>query len=491
MGLIMHNGEPYGLDRDNCHIVNVLDKSTAEQDCFYLVKNNNANKLYYYNGTDFIEISKGGTPGPSPSAFDINENEIAIGDGEGSLKNSGMEYFNYKDEEIMLDENMLKVSDDKPFTIKLGDGAGDGASFNLSDKAIISASGTGRFTVHDNSCLDVTKGSQVYFHGKTQFSMDDGRDVNGNPDPRSVRTYPNQLENEFDGSLFIMHDHSSICMNGAGTILMSKNGKLQIDGGVVAVQNNAALRLQDDCTIDVSDHVQIGLSGGAKFLLNGEPGSDSRSTNDFHPTFTMNLNSYFSMNNKPNEQYGPALICDPNGFYYNSKCFDGSDIKLEDLNRNQQTIIDIKQKSKVFVGSDNCNVFIQYTGNSHQELHDNSRLIMRGPNAKPWIDMWEDEATSSNWATPVKNAEGPTFGMYGKPTVVIREDWNPTSQEIVSMSSYERGFYDKWSKILEKKDGSPLVEIIGDADFRMTKDGISINGIEFTNEQLEALRDLL
>lgn len=59
------------------------------------------------------------------------------------------------------------------------------------------------------------------------------------------------------------------------------------------------------------------------------------------------------------------------------------------------------------------------------------------------------------------------------------------------MSSYERGFYDKWSKNLEKKDGSPLVEIIGDADFRMTKDGISINGIEFTNEQLEALRDLL
>lgn len=423
-----------------------------------------------------------------------------------TVSNSPFIYTSKAGETIILQEcNMLNVPGDKTFTLKLGNEEKDGASFNLSDNAIVSASGTSRFTVHDNSHLDVTKGSQVYFHGKTQFSMDDGRDENGEPNPRSVRIYPNQATSNFDGTIFAMHDHSSICMGGAGAIFMHNNGRLQMEGGTITVHenavlrlqgdciidihNNARLRLQDNCTIDVSDYVQVSLTGGAKFLLNGEPGSNTSPTNGFHPTFVMNLNSYFVMNNQPNEEYGPALICNPNGLYYNSKCFDGS--SLSTLDRSEQTIIDIYQKSKIFIGSDNGDTFIQHTGNSHQELHDNSRLIMRGPDTKPWFNRYKDEATSSNWGTPVKNADGPTFGMYGKPTVVIREDWNPTSEEIASMGSAERECYDQWSKDLDKKDGSPFIEIVGDADLRMTKDGITINGIEFTNEQLEALKTLL
>lgn len=145
-------------------------------------------------------------------------------------------------------------------------------------------------------------------------------------------------------------------------------------------------------------------------------------------------------------------------------------------------------------------VFIQHEDNVHLEFHDNSNIIMRGrANTKdsfkgtPWSDgkaeFGKTDTTHLNkdWSRPIKAENGsPTCQMYDESNFIMRGTWTTVDAP------------DGWKEHPDRAAGSPLFECydeaeirIGSATIKADRQGVEINGVKFTNEQLQKLLDLV
>lgn len=145
------------------------------------------------------------------------------------------------------------------------------------------------------------------------------------------------------------------------------------------------------------------------------------------------------------------------------------------------------------------NIFEQMTGNAHSEIHDNSKFIMRGPSNHPWAGTTNGHCNES-WVTPIKPTSSPVLGMYDVSQFIMRGKWEYNEEDKP----------EGWNSTIEKIDGQPLLEIIEDAEVRIsgnsilkmndfnieaTSEGISFgsgeNSVTFSIEELKKLKTFL
>lgn len=199
-----------------------------------------------------------------------------------------------------------------------------------------------------------------------------------------------------------------------------------------------------------------------------------------------------------------------------------------------------------------ADVFVQHEGFVHTELHDYSTIVMRGQSSVPWGDKdgIENGHLNRNWYSPIFNIDSPIFQMYNSANFIMRGKWEypvytyniifdvsqnySTIEDLINngaisdVSAFNDAIENRlhgceyyaggnitvadgkatisnfiyrlknWNEHPEKASDSPLLELYEDAEVRIgsariiaDENGITINGISFTNEQLEALKQLL
>lgn len=107
------------------------------------------------------------------------------------------------------------------------------------------------------------------------------------------------------------------------------------------------------------------------------------------------------------------------------------------------------------------NIFQQMTGNAHSEIHDNSKFIMRGPSEVPWVG--EDNGhCGENWITPIKPTNSPVLGLYDVSQFIMRGKWEYNEEDKPI----------DWNPTIEKIEGQPLLEIIENAEVRITGNSV-------------------
>ena len=151
-------------------------------------------------------------------------------------------------------------------------------------------------------------------------------------------------------------------------------------------------------------------------------------------------------------------------------------------------------------------VFVQHENKIHTELHDNSKIIMRGKaresqfdtsdrEVEPWNDYRAAYGSTSSthlnkdWSRPMTACDNsPTLQMYDESNFIMRGTWK------YDESKKPEG----WKDHPDKTEGNPLFECyenaevrIGSATIKADGEGIEINGIKFTNDQLQKLLDLV
>lgn len=153
-------------------------------------------------------------------------------------------------------------------------------------------------------------------------------------------------------------------------------------------------------------------------------------------------------------------------------------------------------------------IFKQMSGISHHEMHNASQSIMRGlliGKATPWNDNTNTERILSAGQNIPKTDEerkalgelrepyeqacpSPLHAMYDAPTFVMRGTWKDTYEN-------EEDKPEGWTGRAEAFGDNPLFEMIerskiiaeGTGSIVIDSDGITINGIKFTNERLKEL----
>ena len=298
---------------------------------------------------------------------------------------------------------------DKQFIIKNGD--------SLDNSYYFTMSGTSRFTLHDNSKADITKGATLFMHGAATLEIDDG-------------------ENRYTGPA-------------AGS----------------SSSSIAALRLHDKAVFDMSQGAWLKMAGTSSFIVEGTSFFKLGPDNNYSPYFGLGGGAVFLIN----ADYGSAnkasaMVLNPDGLIYISDGGSGADssnrpdVDYSALGRNPSTMapanhhstsikisgetylnIDTESGASTYIkisGDNNptsqvsnsqvCliltgNVFNQMSGNAHSEMHDSSKFIMRGVKTEPYwygAPAWVAEPVEQGTGlTPLSN--GPILGMYGKSVVTI------------------------------------------------------------------------
>lgn len=154
MGTIYRNGFYYGGEKKEVIECNELPE-TGMSEVLYIKDD----CLFYWNGTEFVEISNS-DPGMS---FDVEKNEIAIGGEEKSLVGSGVK--------IIKNEEDTTIDNSSEKGIKI---LNESSELFIGGNNLTSLDGDTRFTMHDDSKLDITKGATSFMHGKMALIMDDG-----------------------------------------------------------------------------------------------------------------------------------------------------------------------------------------------------------------------------------------------------------------------------------------------------------------------------
>lgn len=144
-------------------------------------------------------------------------------------------------------------------------------------------------------------------------------------------------------------------------------------------------------------------------------------------------------------------------------------------------------------------------------LYGESRFIMRNywnewEEISGSIVFYSDDLTA---ATSMTNLSESAKEGFDKTMEELNYTYIPSEEEILTSETLSNGkikytlsnckYKSSIPMRMPKEEGSPLMELIEDAELRMegngtinvTSEGISINGIEFTNEQLAALKNLL
>lgn len=320
---------------------------------------------------------------------------------------------------------------DGQFVIKKGNSINDSYYFTMS--------GTTRFTMHDNSKMDITKGATVFLHGSTTLQLDDGLGAYTGPVAHSSY-YSDSGIFLHDKAIIDMSQGSWLKINGAAAINMTSAGSLKIsDNAKEILEGDSVLKLSPDN--GYSPYFSLG--GGAIFVMNADRDFANKASAMFlEPdglTYISDGASGVTESYAPNVDYS-SLNREPETMFPGNK---STAIKIAG-----ETYIDIDTESGastyIKISGDNnssssqqynsqaCliltgNIFQQMSGNAHSEMHNDSKFIMRGTKTTPY---WKGEGYISE---PVQQGvNGPILGMYGKPTVTI----GSYSDEVLELSVY-------------------------------------------------------
>ncbi len=350
---------------------------------------------------------------------------------------------NYFSEKGILD---LGEGFSNQFVIREGDNSSidNGYYFAISDKS--------RLTLHNEAKADITGTSQLYLHDDSKLHVDHDStlffhkgyvNLDGYGDGELSQTYDYSAHHRFEGrctdngpNLFF-HDYAFLNMCNDAAFEMKDNSYLNLVGNGWLDVNSSTIHLNNHSGIKLDNMAVLDLS--------------TRST------LKMNYDGY-------PDGPAPAIICDPDGFTYISKGSYGNSgtwndrytgvnsalFRTDPVGRdpqsmvpsNKDTSIQIHGETIVTIDSDEysstyikisgdkndtttgdnpqaCiiltgNIFQQMSGNSHMEMHDDSKLIMRGSNPYKEPDFY------GNYPSPVEQGNnGPIVGLYSNPTITI------------------------------------------------------------------------
>ena len=323
------------------------------------------------------------------------------------------------------------------FVIREGDNSSidNGYYFAISDKS--------RLTLHNEAKADITGTSQLYLHDDSKLHVDHDStlffhkgyvNLDGYGDGELSQTYDYSAHDRFEGrctdngpNLFF-HDYAFLNMCNDAALNLVGNGWLDVNSSTIHLNNHSGIKLDNMAVLD------------------------------------LNTRSTLKMNYIGTDGPAPAIICDPDGFTYISKgSYGNSNTDNETYSgvksalfrtdpvwrdpqsmvpSNKDTSIQIQGETIVTIDSDQysstyiriggdknntttgdnpqaCiiltgNIFQQMSGNSHMEMHDDSKLIMRGSNPYKEPDFY------GNYPSPVEQGNnGPIVGLYSNPTITI------------------------------------------------------------------------
>lgn len=245
-----------------------------------------------------------------------------------------------------------------------------------------------------------------------------------------------------DKTYFSMSGGSSLVLNDTATSILNGNSYFKMDNDAKAYFNDGFFAMNAKHSSYSTDPLQpcLSIQGGSQLIMNGG----------------MPDSSYI------NNTLDPALVMDPNGFLYVGQGSEGwngssniifghpSPNDLVPTNKNprikisDETVILIDGNGTnaapgsnfIKIGGNNGgqvqvfltnNIFQQMSGNAHSEMHDDSKLIMRGNYEQaPWYDHVEDSDNNiiEESRRPVQQGDnGPIVGLYDNPVVMIRGTW--------------------------------------------------------------------
>lgn len=273
----------------------------------------------------------------------------------------------------------------------------------------------------------------------------------------------NYTENgSYPSCIFNMSDNSIFYMSESGYFNQKGNSKVYIEG--------------DNSILKIDNNAQV-------FLEKGYLGLNS-SNGEHSPTLTIQDGCQFIMNGNVNYpgsyDLDSAIITGPDSFLFVGQCSKGSSFDsnsgteghkphprsiimpssspsdLVPSNRNPR--IKIADETAIFIdgnqgtgstyikiSSNNGgqvqlhltdNIFQQMSGNAHSEMHDDSKLIMRGNYKQaPWYDYVTGTEESRR---PVQQGDnGPIVGLYDNPVVMIRGTW----EDVEYITSIKTSYY--------------------------------------------------
>ena len=291
---------------------------------------------------------------------------------------------------------------------------------------------------------------------------------------------PENPYSRFTTPSILMHGSPCLCLEKTGTLIARGDSALILEGkGKIMARDNAAMYLNQN-SLFIMDSAE-GMSGSPDTEL----GSSLVIDNGCQIVF----NGY--ENSAPKGYKYPYLICGPNEFIYDAQASNGDNTPtapgppsfafgspslLEStVNRprfriggNTMIMIDSGYSGTgsnyIKIGTNDGeklefhltgNIFQQMTGNAHTEIHDDSKVIMRGTlktengtQIPPWLDGVN---FIPNSVRPVLQGDnGSILGLYDNSTIMIRGRWDNINGTVDKNESFTKyGFSDTDLSMLE------------------------------------------
>lgn len=222
----------------------------------------------------------------------------------------------------------------------------------------------------------------------------------------------------------------------------------------IKIHDSSAIEMNGISTIETSDESYLRMTGSSKIVLQDQQRYGTNSPTIFgNPTeFTIAAmgRGMWGDTSIGEQRYGPweeVNNNDVSGYTFRISGDTRTTLGLTDFWGNPigKTYINIASKND----TDNLNInihgssFINTTGNSHIEAHDDSTFIMRGivplkenGEQKP---AWSDGV--AGWIRPIATREnGPGVGYYDKSTFIMRGKWN--TEETITQNTSSFTVYD-------------------------------------------------
>lgn len=333
------------------------------------------------------------------------------------------------------------------FVIREGDNSSidNGYYFAISDRSRLTLhneakadiTGTSQLYLHDNSKLHVDHDSRLFFHkgyvsldgygdGDPSFSQTYDYSAHGRPEGRCTDNGPNLFFHDYaflnmcNDARFEMKDNSYLNLVG--------NGWLDVNSSTIHLNNHSGIKLDNMAVLDLSARSTLkmnydGTDGPAPAIICDPDGftyiskgsyGNSNTSNDNYPSiysylFRMNPVRRSPQSMVPGNEDTSIQIHGETIVTIDSDQYSSTFIKISG-DKNDTTTGDNPQACIILTG----NIFQQMSGNSHMEMHDDSKLIMRGSNPYKEPDFY------GNYPSPVEQGNnGPIVGLYSNPTITI------------------------------------------------------------------------
>lgn len=364
-------------------------------------------------------------------------------------------------EEIVTDDNMLQAAGDKPFRIKLGDVDNTGAELILKDNMQTVIGGSGVINIKDKYYLNIHNDGMTSINNASLLrqGIKGGIKPNDIVDCAIINILGMPAIMIQDQAAVKIAENSQIILEGSSTQNMKHNSVMYMEGNSCINMQTIYSSLDSNHDQSVHKSPYFNMNGGCSFIMQG---------NGDYPA-------------NPNETDFPAIICEKDKFTFDSRMSNGTG----NFNNNgsfspmvminsPKHIDDTTERSYFTVEG---NTFVRF-GAGSASYAGKTNIIIGGKSDNGSSNPTTEVYIDGNSFTKISNEAHLEFQDYSKfynldeSIFVMR---NSTQRDIETLSS----------------ETSPKFEMIGKCSIETTVDGITINGVNFTNTQLEALKSLL